>query len=868
MPLGAQQPSHPSYGPLRPTPDDGHASMPPAPAKPHDAEDTQYQALLGALKLVGADGGELALLDAARKGMVVRARIKDAAHPPGYGAAARASQPLPGGASPWQGATAVAEQPTVLLPAAPSARVYQMGHGLIGAAWQRADVTVMRGDEYRRATALTAGPFAEASSHIAVPIYRDIPLSDVEPPGPPTSGDVIGVIAVFFSDPRRTVTNRDVELLRMHAMRVSSELRLVERARESQSQGGMLEMLRGAAHDLPALYRRISELVRQVIDAPSFGLALYDEATGDLGVVVAERDGAPVQPARIPASDPPAWWRAMRGGKTALLDPQHRAVHPEYAVLGWGPPAPEMSLLAAPLSTGTSMLGALVVASPRPEAYGPDESRLLETIAHAAAVVIENVQLNEARLRSESQSREKALQLAALNNAVLTLNASLDLNETLQALADQASQLTTAEYSVVFLVDDTHEQLVARASVPRGAGNTASGADGEVVVPLSWRGIGRVLTSGQFAIMDHLEVDWHDGSSVGQMLAEYSIHSCLMLPIERHNVTTETAIAPLDVAGTDQGLLGALVVFTPGQRHHFPTKEVVLLQGLASQAGAAISNAKLYQQLKEAYEHQQELDRLKSEFILTISHEFRTPLTTINGYITLIERRGNQLDQQKLDQFGGEIRVAIEQLSNMMNTLADAHRLDTHSLDTIIKPVNLHAAAKQGISTQPPDVKANIRIEIPETVWVEADYERLPTVITNLIGNAVKYAPNGKPYRVLARPATREELLARGHLSGPKDPKSRNSERVRESVARSERWVVVHVVDNGPGISRGDQELLFGKFKRLERSLTTNVRGTGLGLWICREYIEAMGGDIWVESDINLGADFQFCLPVAAPPEE
>jgi signal transduction histidine kinase len=79
-------------------------------------------------------------------------------------------------------------------------------------------------------------------------------------------------------------------------------------------------------------------------------------------------------------------------------------------------------------------------------------------------------------------------------------------------------------------------------------------------------------------------------------------------------------------------------------------------------------------------------------------------------------------------------------------------------------------------------------------------------------------------------------------------------------------WAVISVRDHGPGIAPEDMDKLFKKFVRLSKSLTTNVRGTGLGLWICKEYVKAMGGEIWVESEINGGADFQFCLPVAVTP--
>jgi signal transduction histidine kinase len=81
-------------------------------------------------------------------------------------------------------------------------------------------------------------------------------------------------------------------------------------------------------------------------------------------------------------------------------------------------------------------------------------------------------------------------------------------------------------------------------------------------------------------------------------------------------------------------------------------------------------------------------------------------------------------------------------------------------------------------------------------------------------------------------------------------------------------WVVLGVRDFGLGIAEADQHRLFHKFVRLPQTLTTSIRGTGLGLWICKQYITAMGGDIWQESSYGQGAHFQFCLPLAEPPDD
>jgi signal transduction histidine kinase len=129
-----------------------------------------------------------------------------------------------------------------------------------------------------------------------------------------------------------------------------------------------------------------------------------------------------------------------------------------------------------------------------------------------------------------------------------------------------------------------------------------------------------------------------------------------------------------------------------------------------------------------------------------------------------------------------------------------------------------------------------------------ADGDRLSTVFSNLISNATKYSPASTPCLITV------QLAERGFRNLRLDDASPG-------------WVVVGVSDQGIGIAPEEMSQLFTKFGRLRRSLTTSVRGTGLGLWICKQYIDAMGGDIWVDSEFGKGSNFQFCLPLAQSPQ-
>lgn len=871
-------------------PDDASEASGRAQARPGDAlTDIDiarlYQdALAGALKLVGADGGELAMLDPTRRVMVVRARLRGEPGASGsgsaFGAPSRSSQPLnlssarydPSRAPAPQPAadnSEVGEQPTVLLAAIPTARVYRKSEGLVGAVWQRGEVIALRGEEFRVLAHGTGAPGAEAHWHVGAPIYRPGALDIIPPIG--DNDDIIGVLTVY-SDGSHGFSGREIEALRLHVDRVSRHLRIAELARQGQSQSELLEVLWSDTQDLPALYQRIRDLVRHLIDAPSFGLILYNAQKQEATLEVAERDGTLFAPPARRATTLPAWWYAMGAGQLVRsISAEERAAHPEFSQLGWGDDAPVASLLAAPLISGQTFLGALVVASPQVEAYTPEQAQLFESIARAAAVVLENARLAYETHDTAARNLAKAYQMAALNNAALTINASLDLGATVQALAHQASHLATAEICSVFLLNEARTHLVMSAtSRPR---DPQASPPIPTQVPLTWHDVGHILRSGQFTVMDHLDEDWDDASIIGGLLKENQVYSGLLVPIahraaDSRQPGTSGAFSNEGPQESDE-LLGALFVFTPGQRHHFWPTEIGLLQGLASQAGAAISNARLYQNLKDAKEGLEEVDRLKNDFILTISHEFRTPLTTINGYISLITRHGEKLEPEKLNQFGGEIQLATDKLAGMIGMLADASMLEERGLDVHIEPVSLRAMAERAVAGLTEDLKGRISLDISADMWVLADPERLPMVISNLLTNAGKYAP-GSPYRLAVRREQRERLQQKGRLAGRKEvdgKDARNNETVARAARAHEHWLVAHVIDSGPGIANEELDRIFDRFVRTPQSLTTPVRGTGLGLWICREYVEAMGGNIWVESTIGRGSDFQFCLPETAPPQ-
>jgi signal transduction histidine kinase len=226
----------------------------------------------------------------------------------------------------------------------------------------------------------------------------------------------------------------------------------------------------------------------------------------------------------------------------------------------------------------------------------------------------------------------------------------------------------------------------------------------------------------------------------------------------------------------------------------------------------------------------------------------------------------------------------------MVTTLMDASRLDSRKLSLSPQTVEVRPLAESALALIQPDIQQPIRTDIPVGLWVYADQERLRQVMTNLLTNAGKYSSSSSPIDFLARiehrftppesalpskSANSANVPSRAGLpmpgAAPNQPAKSPTPGAlspETGAVSSSGYIVFSVIDRGEGISPDDQKKLFQKFVRLQRSLTTPVRGTGLGLYICRQYMTAMGGYIWVESTPGQGSTFSFALPLMASPPD
>src|SRR3954465_1936121 len=238
-------------------------------------------------------------------------------------------------------------------------------------------------------------------------------------------------------------------------------------------------------------------------------------------------------------------------------------------------------------------------------------------------------------------------------------------------------------------------------------------------------------------------------------------------------------------------------------------------------------------ELRAANERLKELDRLKDDFVSTMTHELRTPLTSMRAFTQILLEHPD-VEAGERNRFLGIITKETERLTRLINQVLDLSKIESGKAEWRESEVDMRTLigdAVTGMSQVFEESRVKVELELPEKVRpVRADVDRIIQVPLNLLANAVKFC---EPGRGRIRVALRDEGGA----------------------------LRVEVRDNGPGIDASDQELIFDKFRQAGDTLTAKPHGSGLGLHISRQIVEHFGGRMWVDSRRGEGACFAFTLP-------
>ncbi|HLV31755.1 MAG TPA: ATP-binding protein [Chitinispirillaceae bacterium] len=241
-------------------------------------------------------------------------------------------------------------------------------------------------------------------------------------------------------------------------------------------------------------------------------------------------------------------------------------------------------------------------------------------------------------------------------------------------------------------------------------------------------------------------------------------------------------------------------------------------------------------ELDTANERLRELDKSKSEFVSMASHELRTPLTGIIGMTQTLLAKDIDLTEEERERFLGIIESEGKRLASLLNELLDLTKIETGSTEIRLEKENLTKLIKETmrIISVPEDKKLELLIPEKDHLMTLADHDRLKQVLMNLIDNAISYSgENGK---------------------------------VSISVDDKDKFLQVNVSDTGPGINSEDQGKIFEKFYRTKGAKKSRKKGSGLGLTIAKNIIEAHGGKLWVNSETGKGSTFSFTVLKADNP--
>jgi two-component system phosphate regulon sensor histidine kinase PhoR len=238
------------------------------------------------------------------------------------------------------------------------------------------------------------------------------------------------------------------------------------------------------------------------------------------------------------------------------------------------------------------------------------------------------------------------------------------------------------------------------------------------------------------------------------------------------------------------------------------------------------------------------LTQAHGDFISTISHEFRTPLTSIKGFADTLLQYGNQLPEDEKNRFVTIIKEQADRLIRLVENLLTVSKLASGSLDSSYRPVPLYKMLERIIHSiqakvrtkNPADAHRFNLVVHPASLEVWADADRLEQILLNLVDNAVKYS------------ASDSTVSIRGEL-----------------VPEDESRVRISVQDEGIGISEDALPKIFTQFYRVESPLKQEVEGTGLGLYITRSLTNALNGQLTVESTPGKGSTFTVTFPAATP---
>lgn len=458
-----------------------------------------------------------------------------------------------------------------------------------------------------------------------------------------------------------------------------------------------------------------------------------------------------------------------------------------------------VAVLATPISLGGQLVGVLLLQMHDvPRAWTGDDIRLAEGVARELRVALETARLLESRERESNR-------LMALHRASTELATHTDTHTVIQSILRNATTLLGGGSGSFFRWDPEAGLLRRVQSWQTPDIDTSS-----EVRP------GEGLAGLAFAEAKPVIINDYQSSDLARRRG-------------RDRGLRAGLGVPLIPSGKP---LGVLLISSYDDTTQFSEDDARLLDLFGDQAAAALMTAEAFEEQGKAVAELERVSKVKSEFVAIVSHEFRTPLTGIQGFSEMM--RDEDLTLPEMKEYAGDINKDARRLNRLVNEMLDLSRMESGRIQLSLESIDLNAIVSDVAALmQPTAPKHSFTLRLDKSLTgLMADRDKITQVVTNLANNAVKYAPDGGEIVLMTR--------AEGNLAH------------------------LMVIDNGIGMPKDLLEHVFEPYSRVEHGPARVISGTGLGLPIARQIVKLHGGRIWADSVEGKGSTFHCLIPIGA----
>ncbi len=631
-----------------------------------------------------------------------------------------------------------------------------------------------------------------------------------------SSGErVMGSIGLDLYESGRLFSDEDLTLLQLFATQVATSYQNALLFQGQQEAARALEQQVDHMESLYATSVAMSESLEEqaILSTAQDGLMRTLEM--DFGMVMLAAPGSPEmahlvaahgayplpEGALLPFTANPFYSELQASAQPLIIEdlPTTTACLPELRdiLIGEG----RASGIIVPILLASRLVGFFALASTARRAFSPVDLTLIQTLTSQVSLALQNARLF-------GQAQQQAEDMTFLFNVTTAAAASTELVASMETVVQQVGQNITCDAIAVYLPGADNNYLEQIALLTRRS---------------------------EFSLAEHIPAS---GWILDRAIAEhrpFSIPDLGRYP-DAHGIiapSLRSLIAAPLLSGNE--IIG-LMLLLHAETDAFSESHLRLLQVLSGSLSAVVQNIRLLDDIRAANDRLRELDKIKSQFLANMSHELRTPLNSIIGFSRVILKGidGPLTDMQQQDL--ETIHSSGQHLLNLINDILDQAKIEADKLSLNLAWFDLKAVIEVarsmsvGLLKDKP-VRLNVEIE-PGLAQVYGDEIRMRQVLLNLLSNASKFTYEGS-ITIAAFNVQQED--------GP--------------------YVQVSVSDTGIGIPDSMLDTIFVAFEQVDGTLTRASGGTGLGLPISRSLIEMMGGEMWLESTVNVGSTFSLVIP-------